>query len=48
DIRRQRWYDNEESSLKYKFEVFCDYQIGVPEWVVLSTTNEADSDGDGV
>ncbi|HDX8149214.1 TPA: phage capsid protein, partial [Campylobacter fetus subsp. venerealis] len=37
DIRRQRWYDNEESSLKYKFEVFCDYQIGVPEWVVLST-----------
>lgn len=48
DIRRQRWYDNEESSLKYKFEVFCDYQIGVPEWVVLSTTNEADNDGDGV
>lgn len=48
DIRRQRWYDNEESSLKYKFEVFCDYQIGVPSWVVLSTTNEADTDGDGV
>ncbi|CUU83347.1 Phage capsid family [Campylobacter hyointestinalis subsp. hyointestinalis] len=48
DIRRQRWYDNEESSLKYKFEVFCDYQIGVPSWVVLSTTSDSDTDGDGV
>ncbi|AQW80784.1 P2 family phage major capsid protein [Campylobacter pinnipediorum] len=47
-VRRVRWYDNEESSLKYKFEVYNDYQIAVPEWVTLSEENESDTDGDGI
>lgn len=37
DIRRTRWYDHEESSLKYKFELYSDYQIAVGAWVSIST-----------
>ena len=36
DMRRTRWYDHDESSLKYKFEVFNDYQIGVAKWCALA------------
>nr|WP_315015646.1 phage capsid protein [uncultured Campylobacter sp.] len=48
DIRRTRWYDVEESCLKYKFEVYNDYQLAVGKWAVLSEENDADSDGDGI
>lgn len=48
EVRRVRWYDNDESSLKYKFELYNDYEIGVEEWVVLSEPDESDTDGDGV
>lgn len=37
DIRRNRWYENEERALKYVFEVFCDYEIVVKKWVTIST-----------
>jgi hypothetical protein len=37
DIRRNRWYDNEERALKYVFEVYCDYEIVVKKWVSLLT-----------
>ncbi|MDR1912624.1 MAG: P2 family phage major capsid protein [Helicobacteraceae bacterium] len=37
DIRRNRTYDVEARSLKYIFEVYCDYQIIIKKWVTLMT-----------
>jgi len=37
DIRRNRWYDNEERALKYVFEVYVDYEIVVKKWVSVLT-----------
>ncbi len=36
EIRRNRFYDNEERALKYIFDTFCDYEIVVKKWVTTS------------
>ncbi|MBP3223970.1 MAG: phage major capsid protein [Campylobacter sp.] len=37
DIEVKRWYDNDKEALKYRFSLYCDFQIAVPKWAVLST-----------
>ena len=34
-IERNRWYDNESSSLRYKFVVYCDYEFDIHKYVTL-------------
>lgn len=35
EIRRNRYYDNEERALKYIFDTFCDYEIVIKKWATL-------------
>lgn len=37
NIRRNRWYENEERCLRYVFDLYCDYEIAVKKWTTLST-----------
>jgi len=39
-VKRNRWYDNDESALKYKFVVFPDYEFDVHKYVTLLTITE--------
>lgn len=39
-VKRNRWYDNDESALKYKFVVFPDYEFDVHKYVTLLTIVE--------
>ncbi len=34
-IERNRWYDNETSSLRYKFVVYCDYEFDIHKYVTF-------------
>ncbi len=34
-IERNRWYDNEESALRYKFVVYCDYEFDIHKYVTF-------------
>ena len=45
EIEVKRWYDNDKEALKYRFSLYCDFQIAVPKWAVLSTGG---GDGNGV
>ena len=40
DVRRTRWYDNDERALKYTFEMFCDYEIALKNRVVIASASE--------
>lgn len=33
NVRQTRWYDIEESSLKYKFELYCDFAVAKYDWI---------------
>ncbi len=35
-VKRNRWYNNEESALKYKFVVYPDYEFDIHKYVTLS------------
>lgn len=35
-VKRQRWFNNEESALKYKFVVYPDYEFDIHKYVTLS------------
>ncbi len=36
-VKRNRWFDNEESALKYKFVVYPDYEFDIHKYVTLLT-----------
>ena len=39
-VKRSRWYDNDESALKYKFVVYPDYEFDIYKYVTLMTFTE--------
>ena len=41
-VKRNRWYDNDEDALKYKFVVFPDYEFDVHKYVTLLTVVSLD------
>ena len=46
-IERNRWYDNETSSLRYKFVVYPDYEFDIHKYVTLVTAEEGTEEPTG-
>jgi hypothetical protein len=41
-VKRNRWYENSESALKYKFVVYPDYEFDIHKYVTYMTTESFD------